>query len=393
MIRPTAPILSAALLVLLAGSGCGKPPSAPSAAAAPKVPVITVAGEDIPADSSYVGRTVPNRTVNITSRVTGTLLERPYQEGSRVEQGAVLFKLDPREFEAARDSAKARLAQTEAQVVRTAADLARTEPLAKAGAAAQSDLDAAIAAALAATADRDAARAALAKAELDLSFTVITAPFTGLAGKATVDPGTQVSPGTGTLALIDEDDPIAVEFTVSEAELVGWRSALDAGRYKSAGVASLLVKATLVDGTVLPTDGRIGFRDVRIRPETGTALIRAIFPNTDSRLRAGQFIRLSITGVTEVGVILVPQTAVLQSPQGASVYIVDAAGKAEVRPVTVEAWRGDRWVVREGLKAGDRVITDGLQRVRPGSPVEADAATPPAPAAPAAPAPATGTER
>lgn len=367
-------------ILVLALAACGKPPALPPAGP-PEVQVLTLAAEDIAVDASYVGRTVPNRTVELRARVTGTLLERPYQEGEPVAEGAVLFRLDPREFEAARDSAKARLAQSEAQVTKTAADLKRTEPLTKAGAASQADLDGARAAALAASADRDAARAALAKAELDLSFATITAPFAGMAGKSSVDPGALVSPSSDTLALIDQVDPMAVEFTVSEAELVGWRADITAGRMKVPSIDHLLVKATLVDGSVLPAEGRIAFRSVRIKPETGTALIRAIFANPEGNLRAGQFVRLTVTGSTRVGVVLVPQVAVLQSPTGSTVYVLDDKDVAQVRSVVLGSWQGTRWEVREGLKPGDRVVVDGVQRVRAGKPVKPSAAKPAEPAA------------
>ncbi len=360
----------AVLLTILALTACGKPPALP-VAGPPEVGTIVVATEDIPANMSYVGRSVANNTVELRARVTGILLERPYQAGQVVKKDDLLFRIDPREFEATRDSAKARVAQAEAQVAKTAAELKRTEPLAKAGAASQSDLDAAIAGSLAALADRDAAKASLVKAELDLSFATITAPFSGIAGKATVDPGALVSPSSGTLAVLDEVDPIAVEFTVSEAELVRMRSDLTSGKLKSPGIDHLLVKATLVDGSHLADEGRIAYRDVRIKPETGTALIRATFPNAKGQLRAGQFIRLTISGATRIGVFLVPQTAVLQSPTGANIYVVDADGKAEVRKVSLGAWQGDRWEIRDGLKAGDQVVVDGVQRVRAGAPVKA----------------------
>ena len=359
-------LLSTVLII----AACGKPPALP-VAGPPEVGTIVVATEDIPANMSYVGRSVANNTVELRARVTGILLERPYQAGQVVKKDDLLFLIDPREFEATRDSAKARVAQAEAQVAKTAAELKRTEPLAKAGAASQSDLDGAIAGSLAALADRDAAKASLVKAELDLSFATITAPFSGIAGKATVDPGALVSPSSGTLAVLDEVDPIAVEFTVSEAELVRMRSDLTSGKLKSPGIDHLLVKATLVDGSQLPDEGRIAYRDVRIKPETGTALIRATFPNAKGQLRAGQFIRLTITGATRVGVLLVPQTAVLQSPTGANLYVIDAEGKAEVRKISLGAWQADRWEIRDGLKAGDQVVVDGVQRVRAGAPVKA----------------------
>ncbi len=358
------------LAALFALAACGKPP-APPPAGPPEVGVITLAPEDVPAEFSYVGRTTPNNTVQLRARVTGILMERPYQEGQVVKKDALLFQIDQREFKAAVDSAKARVAQAEAQVAKTAADLKRTEPLAKAGAASLADLDAATAASLAASADRDAAKAALVKAELDLSFATITAPFTGIAGKAAYDPGALVSPSSDALAVLDEVDPIAVDFTVSEAEILTLKADVASGRLKAPTIDQLPVKAQLVDGSVLPQEGRIAFRDVRIRPETGTALLRARFPNPEGRLRAGQFIRLTLTGATRTGALLVPQSAVLQSPTGSNIYVVDREGKAEVRKVELGVWQKDRWLISNGLKAGDQVIVDGVQRVRAGLPVKA----------------------
>ncbi len=373
----------AVILAVLALAACGKPP-APPAAGPPEVGVITIAAEDIPAEFSYVGRTVPNNSVQLRARVTGILLDRPYQEGQLVKKDDLLFRIDPAEFQAARDSAKARVAQAEAQVAKFAAELKRTEPLAKAGAASQSDLDAAVASSLAANADRDAAKADLVRAQLDLTYSTISAPFAGIAGKASVDPGALVSPSSDVLATLDEVDPIAIDFTVSEGELLGLRADLAAGRLKAPELEKLPLKAQLVDGSVLPQDGHLAFRDVRVKPETGTALVRARFPNPDGKLRAGQFIRLTLTGATRIGALLVPQTAVLQSPTGATVYVVDKDGKAEVRKITLGAWRGDRWVISDGLTVGDIVVVDGVQRVRGGQPVKATPWKPEAKAADAA---------
>ncbi len=382
MIRPLP--LSALLLACGLAASCGKPPAAP-AAAPPTVTVLTVVPEDLPEESTFVGRTVANRTVELRARVTGTLRERPYAEGALVKAGDVLFRLDPREFDAAVQGAEAQKAQAEAQLAKARADFGRIEPLAKAGAAPQTELDAVRAAQLSAIAAVTGAEAALARARLDQEYATITAPFAGLVGKAQVDPGALVSPSSGVLAVLDQVDPVAIEFTVSERELIRWREDLAAGRLKAPTVDHLTLRAQLVSGETYPETGQISFRDVRISPETGTALIRALFPNPTGVLRAGQFVRVQITGATRVGALLVPQGAVLQSPTGASLLVVKPDGLVEARPVTLGAWRGDRWVVTAGLSGGETVIADGVQKARPGAPVTVVPTTTAAPG----PAPAT----
>jgi membrane fusion protein (multidrug efflux system) len=366
------PVLPLALLVVLAG--CGQPPAAPPATPA-AVTVLTVQPENIPEEATFVGRTVANRTVEIRARVTGTLRDRPYTEGEVVQKGDVLFTLDPREFAAALQSAEAQVAQAGAQLAKAEADFARIEPLAKAGAAPQTELDAGRATLLSARAGVTAADAALASARLNVEYATITAPFSGLAGRAQVDPGALISPSSGVLTILDQVDPIAIEFTVSEQELIRWREDITAGVIKAPKPDQLTLTARLVSGETYPETGAISFRDVRISPETGTALVRGTFPNPKGLLRAGQFVRVHITGATRIGAVLVPQSAVLQSPTGASVLTVGADGKVASKTVTLGAWRGDRWIISHGLAAGDTVIVDGVQKARIGATVTTTPAT------------------
>lgn len=371
---PRLPMVAFAAFTLTLAA-CGKPPAAPTPGPA-EVVVMTVAAEDVPESPTVVGRTVANRTVELRARVTGTLSERPYTEGAVARQGDVLFRLDPREFDAAVQGAEAQLAQGEAQLAKAQSDFGRIEPLAKAGAAPQTDLDAARAALLSAKAGRTGAEAQLARAKLDQEYATITAPFAGIVGKAAVDPGALVSPNSGTLAVLDQVDPMAVEFTVAEQELSAWLRDIASGRLKAPTVDRLPVMAKLIDGSDYPETGHIAFRDVRISPETGTALIRATFPNGKGLLRAGQFVRVTITGAVRVGALLVPQSAVLQSPTGASVLVLAAGDKVEARPVVLGRWNGTRWEIESGLKAGETVIVDGVQKARPGAVVKPVAATP-----------------
>jgi membrane fusion protein (multidrug efflux system) len=350
-----------------------------------------VTKQDVPVSGTFVGRTVANRTINVVARVTGVLLERPYVEGDPISEGAVLFRIDPQELQATLESARAKVAQCEAQVSKADTDLKRVEPLAKAGAAPIADLDTARTTLLGAQADLRAAKSQVVNAELNLSYTTIKAPFSGLAGKANVDVGGLISPSSGTLCVLDQVDPIAVEFTVSEQELLAWRADIAGGRIKTPGLDHLTVVATLLNGASYPETGKLSFQDVRIRAETGTALIRAVFPNAKGTLRAGQFVRVTLTGATRVGAILVPQSAVIQSPAGSSLYVVKADQTIEARSVTVGQWDGQQWLVNSGITPGEVVVIDGVQKARPGAKVEVTTADPAAaaPAASAAPAPTT----
>ncbi len=367
------PILS--LLGLLIIPGCGKPPTPPPAAT-PQVEVLTIFAEELPLNRTLVGRTVANHTVDIAARVTGTVLERPYHEGELVAAGDVLFRIDPQEFLATLESTRAKVAQTQAQVAKAETDLKRIEPLAKAGAAPMADLDGVRTALLVAQADLRAAQSQVTRAELDLGYTTITAPFSGLAGKAAVDVGALVSATGGSLCVLDQVDPIAVEFTMSEREMLAFQADVVNHRIRVIEREQVTVTASLIDGETYPETGKLSFRSVRIKPETGTALMRAVFPNPKGKLRAGQFVRVTLSGAVRLNAILVPQTAVIQSPTGSSVYVLKPDQTVDVRTVTLGTWEGPRWLISDGLIAGDVVITEGIQKVGPGAKVDIKPPTP-----------------
>lgn len=368
MSRRLHPVHALLALVGLVQVGCGdKPPATPP----PPMQAVaaTISVEAVPVEFTMVGRCVPQQSVEIRARVTGTLIERPFTEGTLVKEGDVLFRIDSTEFAADLETANARLAQAEARLAQSKLDLERVTPLAEAGAAPRKELDDARTALLSAEADLRYAKATVVNADLQLGYTTITAPFPGLVGKASRDPGAIISPADGTLVTLDKVDPIAVEFAISEREFLALRRDIAEGVIETPGRTELVVKLQLLDQTAVAGEGRIDFSDVRVRPETGSALLRAHFPNNEAKLAPGQFTRVHITGMRRPKAILVPQAAVLQGPAGSSIWVVAADGTAENRKIAVSQWVDDRWLVLDGLKDGERIVVTGLQGVVAGQPV------------------------
>lgn len=372
--------LAIAVVILLC-TGCGKP-AVSALPPPPGVNVITIVAELVPLSRTFIGRTTARTSVEIRARVQGTVLERPFREGSTVKAGDILFRIDPRELQAAASSARAALAQARARLSLAANDLKRIEPLAAGGQASQEMLEARRTDVAAAQAQVEVAEANLATAELNLGYATITAPFAGKAGKAARDPGALVGPSDGALTVVDEVDPIAIEFSISERDVLYYRTNIAAGHLVLQDAnAQGTAHVTLVDGSAYPHAGAIDFTDVRIRPETSTALMRASIPNPAGALVPGQFVRITMTGVERPGSILVPQAAVLHSPLGATVYVIGQDGTAELRRVRLGSWHGERWLIEDGLKPGERVAVSGLIKIRPGArvtvlPEQQDAATP-----------------
>ncbi len=358
----SAALLSASALLF---SACGRQ-SAAAPATPPDVRITVLQPEDVPVAVTMVGRVVSDSSVTLVARVTGQLREMPFTNGGMVKAGDVLFRIDPAEYQANLDSALARVAQAEAKLAKTESDLQRVEKLFKSGGLPQQEFDDARTAQLAATADLRTAQAAATTARLTLGYTTITAPFSGRVGQSPVSVGALVSPQSGALLTLDQIDPIAVNFTVSEESLLSLRAGVTEGRVVSVGIDHFVVSATLLDGSVYEHQGKISFGDIRFHPETGSAQAQAKFPNPEGKLLPGQFARVSISGLTRKAALLVPQGAVVQSPTGASVYVVGADDTVETRNVKLGEWTDSRWRITDGLKPGDRVVVAGIQKVRAG---------------------------
>lgn len=346
-----------------AGPGGAAPPP-------PEVTVVTVEAKTVPVTFEYVGIVEPSKLVEIRSRVQGFLESRDFEEGARVVEGDLLFRIDPRSFEADVEVAQAHVAQAEARLQLAQQEVKRLQSVTVPGAIAQSDLDKQMAEQANAAAAVRLAKAQLAKAELELGYTTVTAPLDGYIGKTLKEIGSLVDAGQNSLlATISQVDPMYVSFDVSEREYLAWRDAIDRGELVAANGAAPYVEIRLLDGTVYPRKGAIEFEDVAVDLQTGSVETRATFPNPDFRLKPGQFVSCRVVGWERPATIAVPKRAVTQSPQGPFVYVLDSDNIAQMRPIEPGPWSGDSWLVEAGVAVGDRVVVEGLVKVRPGSPV------------------------
>jgi membrane fusion protein (multidrug efflux system) len=382
---PRFPIAIAIAITLTA---CHKEAPKEVARAPAEVSVVTVTPRDTPVTFEYVGQTQSSRQVQIVARVNGFLERRVYTEGSVVKAGQTMFLQDPRPFQVQLDAAKAELAAQQARWQTAKDDLARVKPLAARNALSQKDLDDATGREQAAAAAVDIARAHVEQAKLNLSYTTITTPVTGLSSYAKVQDGQYVNATDGQLTYVAQLDPIWVNFSISENDILRLRGEEKAGRLKLPAQRQYDVELVLADGTTFPARGRITFANADYDQKTGTFLARATLPNPDSALRPGQFVRVRVGGAVRPDAILVPQEAVLQGANGHFVVVVDKENRAQIRPVQVGPWNGNDWFITEGLAAGDVVIVEGVARVSPGAPVKITEARPKAGAPASAPKPA-----
>jgi membrane fusion protein (multidrug efflux system) len=371
LFRPTDLLNRIITLSLIAGLAFGGA-STPAQTQAPvEVTVIEARSQDTPAVFEFTGKTESSREVEIRARVTGYLDKIAYREGALVQRGDLLFQIDPRPFQAALDSAKGVLASQQAQLNNARATLARVKPLAKENAVSQKDLDDATAAVLTAQAAVQSAKAQVQEAEINLGYTTIRSPLTGLAGRSQKKEGSLVSVNDNLLTTVVQLDPIWVNFAVGENEALKFRAQKVAGQLQAPQrPEDIEVELVLADGSVYPHKGYIDYVAPTIDRETGTLALRATVPNPEGRLSPGFFVRVRIQGITRTNVVMVPQRAVMQGPQGKFVYLVGQDNKAEARPVEVGDFYGDQWIITSGLKGGEQVVVDGAIKVRPGAPVK-----------------------
>jgi membrane fusion protein, multidrug efflux system len=380
--------VTALCLAALLASGCHKEQAA--APLPPTVEVVTVAQKDVPIYKEWVGALDGYVNAVIRAQVTGYLIKQNYREGDLVKKGQVLFEIDPRTFKASLDQAKGQLAEQQARHDTTKANLARIRPLAAQNAVSQKDLDDAVGAELSTRSSVEAAQASVEQAQLNLGFTRITSPVDGIAGIAKAQLGNLVGPTNQTeLTSVSTVDPIKAYINVSEQEYL----AVSASGKSAADIPLELI---LADGSVYPHKGKLVLADRQIDPTTGTLKVGTLFANPGNRLRPGGYGLVRAVMAIKTGALLIPQRAVTDMQGKLLVAVIGADNKVSIRPVKVAERIGSDWIIAEGLKAGEKVVVEGTQKVKPDmvvnpQPFDPEAAVKAAAAkaaAPAAPAPA-----
>ena len=361
--------LLSSLLLMFTLAGCSEQASEMKAGA-PQVTVIKIEPRDTPVSMEFVGKTASSRRVEIRSRVEGFLDQREYVEGAMVEAGDVLFIMDKKPFEAQLQAAKAEQEQQEARKQTALTNLNRIRPLARKKAVAQKDLDDAEGLYRESAAAVEQSMARVIQAELDLGYCTITTPVTGLSSFAVMREGAYIGMGDSLLTYVAQLDPMWVEFSISENQLLKRKDSVERGIFTDPDSNDFIVEVVLADGSIYPHTGKITFADASLSEATGTFLIRAEVGNPQRELRPGQFVRALIKGAVRPNAILVPQQAVQQGAQGSFVWVVDADGKAEFRPVSVGPFHGEEWFIDEGLQAADTVVVSGALKLRAGVPVQ-----------------------
>lgn len=384
--HPVRRLALAAAVATLTLAACGEQaPSAPPAPPPPEVLTVTIQPRAVTLHTELAGRTSPYLVAEVRPQVSGIVRERKFTEGTDVKAGQVLYQVDDAVYNAAVESARAALAKAEANLKSAQVTAGRYEKLSQVDAVSQQARDDARAALALANADVAAAKAALESARIDLEHSRITAPIDGRIGRSSVTAGALVTAGQAqSLATIQQLDPIYVDLTRSANELMKLRRDLESGKLRSVGKDQARVKLMLPDGSEYEHEGRLQFSEVTVDPGTGSVTLRAVFPNPDRHLLPGMYVRALLEEGVRDNAILAPQRGVTRDARGQAVaLVVDAEGKVAQRQVATERAIGDQWLVSDGLAAGDRLIVEGLQKIRPGIPVtvvEAEGAAGNAPA-------------
>ncbi|RZL55963.1 MAG: efflux RND transporter periplasmic adaptor subunit [Variovorax sp.] len=403
--RVAGSVVLAAVVVAVMLAGCGKGPDKAAAAPAgaapppPEVGVVVATPGDIGLVTELPGRLEASRIAQVRARAAGILQERLFREGSDVKAGQPLFRIDASPYAAAAQSAQASLARAEANAAQAKALAERYKPLVEANAVSKQEYANAVAAQKAAEADVAVGRASVATARINLGYAAVTAPISGRIGRALVTEGALVGQGDATqLAVIQQINPLYVNFTQSANDALALRRAMSEGKLMRAGGGDAAsVRVVLEGGTEYGLPGKLLFSDLTVDPTTGQVTLRAEVPNPKGELLPGLYVRVRIEQAQVNDAIALPQQAVTRTQQGDTVTVVGADGKLSKRNVKVGTARDNQWVVLEGLKAGEQVMVDGFQKLQmmpPGTPVKAvpwtkPGTAPAAAAAPAASAPAT----
>lgn len=371
MKRPkrTEPLFLVAAMALVCLAGCKQ-----KAAPAPPPPLVEVAPvtqSDVPIYHEWIGVLDGWVNAQIRAQVTGYLLTQNYREGDPIRKGDLLFEIDPRPFQAALDQAKGVLAQAEARYGKTQLDVKRYAPLVKDRAISQEEYDDAVQSDLEAKAAVVSAKAQVEQAQLNLDFTRITSPIDGIASIAKAQIGDLVGPGTGELTVVSTIDPIKAYYNVTEQAYINFTRLFltESNRYER--LRQLETELILTDGKAYPIKGTNSAVDRQIGSTTGALRVEALFPNPNYALRPGQFARIRLKFDTRHNAILVPQRAVSELQGSYQVAVVDAQDKIHIQPVQVGERTGSQWIIENGLKPGDRIVVEGLQKVREGVTVTA----------------------
>ena len=367
------PLLLVAMLSLLL-AGCGKGTSAPPAAPPPaQVGVVTVTQGDVGLVTELPGRLEASRVAQVRARAAGILQKRLFREGSDVKAGQPLFSIDAAPYAAAVASAQAGLARAEANQAQATALAERYKPLVEANAISKQEYANAVAAQKQAEADVAVGKANVQTANITLAYAAVTAPISGRIGRSLVTEGALVGQGEATqLAVIQQIDPMYVNFTQSASEALKLRAGLTHGQYKQAGKGAASVTVILEDGSTYAHTGRLLFTDLTVDATSGQVTLRAEIPNPEKQLLPGLYVRVKLEQAQVSGALLLPQQAVTRGVQGDTVMVVGPDNHLSPRPIKLGPAQDNQWVVLEGLKTGEQVMVDGFQKLprgKPGDPI------------------------